>query len=133
MHRLRMAVSVLVAAGLIMGGAVGASAKQLPKSKLHIKLDAQRFDSGADVTGSALLYAVVHKVKTGLPNETLDLQVDGVDVGTTITDADGNATIDIPGVADGQHILGVIFAGDSSYRGTQKQHGFCVGTNCNKS
>jgi len=132
MHRLRMAVSVLIAAGLIMGGAVGAGAKQLPKSKLQIKLDAQRFQSGADVTGSAYLYAVSHKVKTGLPNELLDLQVDGVDVGTTTTDSNGNAVIDIPGVADGQHILGVIFAGDSNYRGTSKQHGFCVGKNCKK-
>ena len=130
MHRVRMAVSVLVAAGLIVGGAVGsAGAKQLTKSKLHIKV-AQRFQSGADVTGTAYLYSVVHKVKQGLPNESLDLQVDGVDVGTTTTDADGKAAIDVAGVADGQHILAVIFAGDANYRGTHKQQGFCVGKNC---
>ena len=132
MRATRIIASLMLASVLVVGGVAGpAMAKKLQKPKITIKLDAQRFDSGSDVTGTTRLWVKDHKVKVGVPNEVLGLQVDGVDVGTTTTDADGYAAIVISGVADGQHILNVVFAGDGSYRAADKQHGFCVGTNCN--
>jgi hypothetical protein len=63
----------------------------------------------------------------GVAGAVLDVQVDGSDVAQVTTDGDGNAPFDIAGVADGEHVLTVVFDGDGGHRATQKDRDFSVG------
>jgi hypothetical protein len=128
--RLRSVGVTMLAAAMVLGAfTVSASASvgsdQLHKPKMRISMASEIFESGSDVTGSVNLSS---KHKGGpLAGAVLDVQVDGSDVAQVTTDGDGNAPFDIAGVADGEHVLTVIFGGDEGHRATQKDRDFSVG------
>ena len=70
---------------------------------------------GQTVTLSANLSN--EQTSAAIAGETLDFQVDGVDLGTATTDGSGNASVSyaIGEIGAGGHTIAVYFAGDSSY------------------
>lgn len=121
-----LAITVL-AAGLVLGAvAAPAIARTGPKTKVKISLEGD-VPSGADLTGSILLVSKDGRDRTPIVEATLALQVDGTDAGTVVTDDNGVALVDIPGIADGDHVLTVVFAGDDQHNPISRDRDFSVG------
>jgi hypothetical protein len=119
-------------AGLVVVGATAAagSAHDMQNTKMRFKLDAQEVTVGDDVTGTVQLFSKGHHHGHGgwtpMPDVTLQVKVDGQDVGTVVTDAAGTATVAYTTDAEGDHVMKVAYAGDETHRRRQRAQGFTV-------
>lgn len=93
---------------------------------MRFKLDDHQWDSGATVTGTASLRSGRGR---GEPVEgaTLRVLVDGEDVGTATTDAEGKAAISWGPATDGGHVMRVVYDGDDTHKRAKRAQGFQVG------
>lgn len=118
---------------VVLGMAVGlalvvapALAKSAPVTKMKFKLDAHELTAGADVTGSVDVFTRTGNMWAAFPAATLSLRVDGVEVGTFLTDAAGHADVLCVGALEGDHVMKVFFAGDDLHKKAQRAQGFIV-------
>lgn len=109
------------------GGGNGKGSGKLLKTKMKFKLDSHQWDTGAGVTGKVLLLARDGKKFAPLAGAELTVKVDGEEVGTLTTDADGKAFPVWAVATDGGHVMRVVYAGDETHRGAKRAQGFHVG------
>jgi hypothetical protein len=115
-------VGVLVATSL----ALPAGAKSKPVTKIKFKLDSHEMVVGDDVTGTVKVCTHTGHPWDPFPGATLSVRVDGDEVGTVVTDANGEADIVYAGATEGDHVMKVVFAGDDTHKRAQRAQGFTV-------
>ena len=129
---LKRTISVAAACALVLAVAIAPSLAKKPTgkaatSKLTFKLDDHSVATGEDVTGTVKLTTTKGKKATPIADAPLSVQVDGVEVASLTTDESGEATVTLSGVADGEHVAKVIYAGDATHKKAQRAQGFTVG------
>lgn len=130
---LALVVGALMAPALAKKGRGGPSESRgkgsgkLLKTKMKFKLDSHQWDSGAEVTGKVLLMARDGKKFAPFEGAALTVYVDGEEVGTLTTDAEGNAFPNWGPATDGGHVMRVVYEGDETHRRAKRAQGFNVG------
>jgi fibronectin type 3 domain-containing protein len=114
---------VAIGLGLIATPAV---AKPAPVTKIAFKLDAHEVAAGSDVTGRVDVLTRSGNTWAALGVASLSLRVDGVEVGTLVTDVDGHADVVYAGALEGDHVMKVVFTGDTLHKRAQRAQGFSV-------
>jgi len=130
--RIRLIIIAVTAAVLALGGI--ASAKQdaahgnkpPPVTKMKFKLDDHHVTLGTPVTGSVHVWSRDQHHWVALPDAALSLTVDGTEVATLTTDAEGTALVSYDAAAEGGHVMKVWFAGDDLHKRAMRAQGFEV-------
>lgn len=115
-------VGVLVATTL----AAPAAAKAKPATKIKFKLDSHEVVVGTDVTGTVKMWTHTGHPWAPFPGATLSVRVDGDEVGSIVTDANGEADVVYAATTEGDHVMKVVFAGDDTHKRAQRAQGFTV-------
>jgi len=131
--RILVPAAAIAVVALVSMLSVGASAtpstthgsKLAPVTKIAFKLDSHSVVEGAAVTGSVLVRTRSGHQWVGLASASLSLRVDGVEVATLATDANGAASVSYVGVV-GDHVMKVVFTGDELHKRAQRAQGFEV-------
>ena len=119
--------AVIVAAGLLAGAAGSASAHPgKANTKMRFRLDAHHMVVGDPVTGPVHLATREDHHWVPLANASLSVRLDGTEVGTLTTDANGDATVSLIADSEGDHVVKVVYAGDDTHRKRQRAQGFEV-------
>ena len=129
-----LAVGVLIlSAGLLFATATGAAAarpdtahgKKPPAvSFMRFHLDTHVVVVGDPVTGTARLLSRSGKTWMPVEGAALSVRLDGTEVGTVTTDADGRAAVSITTDTAGDHVAKVFYAGDDSHKAAHRAQGF---------
>jgi hypothetical protein len=91
----------------------------------HVAVDPISGNTGDNVTLTAELIETDNTAY--LPNETVDFSVNGIDLGTAVTDENGKASMAIAITEDaGKYPIIVTFAGDSNYTTSQGNNDLTV-------
>jgi plastocyanin len=117
----------LVAGMLLVGVVTGtATAKKAhpATSKMKFKLDSHSVVVGDQVTGTVHLWTRSGHHWEPLAGTGLSVRLDGTDVATASTDADGTASISLTADSAGDHLIKVVYAGDDTHRKAQRAQGF---------
>jgi hypothetical protein len=115
-------VGVLVAASL----ALPAAAKSKPATKIKFKLDSHQVVVGDDVTGTVKVWTHTGHPWAPFPDATLSVRVDGEEVGSIVTDANGVAQVAYEATTEGDHVIRVVFLGDEVHKRARRAQGFTV-------
>lgn len=125
MRKLALVLGAIALLALTLAGT--AQAKQPPVSKLTFKLHGHHeMVMGETVSLTVLVQSRSERRWAAVPDATVLIRVDGVEVTTAVTDADGKATFDYSPAAEGEHVMKAVFAGDESHKRAQRAQGFTV-------
>jgi hypothetical protein len=103
-----------------------ASAKQPPVTKMTFKLVSHQLLVGDAVDVTVHVLARSGHAWVGVAGATVVITVDGLEVGTGITDDTGTAVVAWVASAEGDHVMKVLFAGDELHKRAQRAQGFTV-------
>ena len=117
-----VALGVCLSVGLF---ATNAIAKPAPVTKIRFKLDDHNVPPGSPVTSDVLVRTRSNHEWVPFANALLSVRVDGTQVLTVTTDANGEAAISYAAAAGG-HVMKVVFAGDATHKRAQRAQGFAV-------
>ena len=117
-----VALGVCLSVGLF---ATNAIAKPAPVTKISFKLDDHNVPPGSPVTSDVLVRTRSNHEWVPFANALLSVRVDGTQVLTVTTDANGKAAISYVAAAGG-HVMKVVFAGDATHKRAQRAQGFAV-------
>ena len=115
-------VGLVLCVGFVSTSAV---AKPAPVTKIRFKLDDHNVPPGAAVTGSILVRTRSNHEWVPFAFAPLSIRVDGTEVFTLVTDAQGQATTSYVAPAGG-HVMRVVFAGDATHKRARRAQGFAV-------
>ena len=104
----------------------GAGASGHGPTKIDFKLRPNQVPQWGDLTATLTFTTHDKNHWVPLPGAEFIVRVDGVDVGTGITDASGQALLDYVGDTLGGHIKKVVFPGDGVHKKAQRAQGFLV-------
>src|SRR2546430_7902715 len=120
--------AVLLAAGLMVGVAGAASAHpsktKVANTHMTFHLVDHQVTVGDTVTGPVHLSTKSGGHWAPFAGAELSVRVDGTEVATLTTDADGNATVSYTAASEGDHVIRVVYAGDDTHRKRQRAQGF---------
>jgi predicted phage tail protein len=122
----RMAAALVAGFLLTAVFALPAAAKSAPVTKITFKLDSHQVAAGDDVTSAVFVQTRSGNQWVAFPGAVLTIKVDGLDVGTTTSAADGLAPVSYTAVEAGDHVMKVVFAGDDTHKKAQRAQGFEV-------
>lgn len=125
MSRRWLSATVGVAVGLALVAAPAAAASA-PVTKITLGLYANEVPAGTDLVAGVQVTTRSDKDWTGLPGASIVVSVDGVDLGTVVTDGTGEAEFSYPMTVIGEHTVKVTFEGDAAHKKAQRAHGFTV-------
>ena len=117
-----VALGICLSVGLF---ATNAIAKPAPVTKIHFKLDDHNVPPGSPVTSDVLVRTRSNHEWVPFASALLSVRVDGTQVLTVTTDANGEAAISYVAAAGG-HVMKVVFAGDATHKRAQRAQGFAV-------
>ncbi|HEX9377589.1 MAG TPA: Ig-like domain-containing protein [Actinomycetota bacterium] len=131
----RFAVAVFAASLLLGAMSVEAFAeptapnphKPPAVTTMRFKLDAHQVAVGEAVTGSVRLFQHHGHTWTPVADASLSVRLDGTEVGTATTDADGRANVSATADTAGDHVVKVVYAGDDSHKRCWRAQGFEAG------
>ena len=135
MIRKLIAVATVATLGLTVFAA-SAAAKPGPTTKIRFKLDTHSVEVGEAVTGTVLVWT--HRGHpagghmgggspwTPLEGAVLSVRVDGAEVATVTTDADGLALVSYVADTEGGHVMKVFYDGDDTHTRARRAQGFQV-------
>lgn len=95
-------------------------------TKIDFHLDDHSVAPGEAVTGTAAVTSRDGKDWVALPGATLDVTLDGVSVGSLVTDAAGLASVSVSTADLGEHVVKVAYAGSGTTKKAQRAQGFEV-------
>jgi predicted phage tail protein len=102
-----------------------AVAKPAPVTKITFKLSDHNVPPGAAVTGSVLVRTRSNHEWVPFVGAPLSVRVDGTEVLTLVTDAEGRATVSYVAL-EGGHVMRVVFVGDATHKRARRAQGFAV-------
>ena len=109
-------------------GPRGPKGTKLLPTRLAFQLDSHHVATGETVTGTARLVTKGDDHQPApLAGAELKVFVDRTEVDSVTTDADGAAVISAASLADGGHVIRVVYAGDDTHRGAKRAQGVHVG------
>ena len=117
------AVGVVATLALFMGPAAATSE---PVTKITFTLDAPSVPAGTDITGLVSVTTGSGKAEKPFVGATLTVSIDGVTVGSTVTNGAGVAAVIASATAPGGHTIRVCFAGDADHKKAHKDLWFVV-------
>jgi predicted phage tail protein len=122
----RNLVVVWLAATLCIGiFATAAAAKPAPVTKIRFHLADHNVPPGSAVTSTVLVRTRSGHAWVPFAGAPLSVRVDGTQVLTVTTGANGEAPISYV-AATGDHVMKVVFAGDATHKRAQRAQGFSV-------
>jgi hypothetical protein len=122
----RLVVTVLGAA-LGMAFIISPATAGSTVTKMRFELGDHEVAAGSSLSGSVSLWAKSASSWMPVGGAALSVVVDGTEVGTLTTDEDGFALVSWPAsVAEGGHVMKVVYAGDGVYSRAQRAQGFSV-------
>ena len=95
-------------------------------TKITFKLRPNQIPQGGTLTSTLTFASHTGHVWTPLPDAAFVVTVDGVEVGSGITDVNGQAVLTYVGADIGSHVMKVLYAGDLTHKGAQRAQGFTV-------
>ena len=120
--------AAMLAAGLMVGvaGAASAhpSAAKVANTHMTFHLVDHQVTVGDPVTGPVHLGTKSGAHWVPFAGAALSVRVDGTEVATLTTDADGNATVSYSAATEGDHVVRVVYAGDGTHHHRQRAQGF---------
>jgi hypothetical protein len=124
--RLRRTLVLILGVVLCVGSlSTIAFAKPAPVTKITFKLDDHNVPPSAAVTGSVLVRTRSNHEWTPFAGAPVSVLVDGTEVLTLVTDADGRATVSYA-AAEGGHVIRAVFVGDDTHKRARRAQGFAV-------
>lgn len=117
-----LALGAMLSVGLLAGTA---GAKPAPVTKIKFKIDDHNVPPGSAVTGSVLVRTRDRREWVPFAGAPLTVKVDGTQVLSLTTDANGMAEISYV-AASGEHVMRVVFAGDATHKRARRAQGFAV-------
>jgi hypothetical protein len=122
----RLAAAVVVAALGMAVFTVSATAGSAV-TRMKFELGGHEVAAGASLSGSVSVWAKDGSSWSPLVGANLKMVVDGTEVGTLTTDGNGWALISWPAaVAEGGHVMKIVFDGDAANSKAQRAQGFQV-------
>jgi predicted phage tail protein len=115
-------LGVVLSVGFVSTSAV---AKPAPVTKITFKLSDHNVPPGGAVTGSILVRARTNHEWTPFTGAPFSVRVDGTEVLTLVTGADGRATVSYVAPVGG-HVMRVVFVGDDAHKRARRSQGFAV-------
>jgi hypothetical protein len=97
-------------------------------TKIDFRLDDHSVAPGEVATGTATVSSRSGKEWVALPGAVLDVTLDGVSVGTVVTDVSGVAAVVVSSADVGEHVVKVAYAGNETTKKAQRAQGFEVTT-----
>lgn len=116
------ALGAALGLALVASPAVGAP-EQVTRMDLEL---GDEVPSGSNLEGSVQVWTRSGNEWVGFVGATLSVVVDGVQVGTVVTDQDGLAALSYTTGEPGNHVMKVVFAGDGLHKKAQRAEGFTV-------
>ena len=95
-------------------------------TKINFKLRPNQVPEWGDLMATLTFSTHEKNTWAPFPNAEFVVRVDGVDVGTGITDVNGQASIDYVASSLGDHVMKVVFQGDGVHKKAQRAQGFSV-------
>jgi fibronectin type III domain protein len=120
---LTTAVGVIATVALYMAPAAATSE---PVTKIHLKLDSSSVPAGSDVSGLVEVTTGSGKAEVPFAGAALTVWIDGVQVGSAVTNGAGVAAVGYPMTARGPHTIRVAFEGDANHKKAHKEREFVV-------
>ena len=117
-----LVLGVVLSVGFISTSAI---AKPVPVTKITFKLSDHNVPPGAAVTGSILVRTRGNHEWVPFAGAPVSVRVDGTQVLTLITGADGRATVSYM-ASEGGHVMRVVFLGDGTHKRAWRTQGFAV-------
>jgi hypothetical protein len=122
----RLAAAVVVAALGMAVFTVSATAGSAV-TRMKFELGGHEVAAGASLSGSVSVWAKDGSSWSPLVGANLKMVVDGTEVGTLTSDGNGWAPISWPAaVAEGGHVMKIVFDGDAANSKAQRAQGFQV-------
>jgi uncharacterized protein (DUF58 family) len=115
-------LGVVLSVGFLSTNAI---AKPAPVTKITFKLSDHNVPPGAAVTGSILVRTRSNHEWVPFAGAPLSVRVDGTEVLTLVTGADGRATVSYV-APEGGHVMRVVFLGDDTHKRARRSQGFAV-------
>ena len=124
--RLRRTLVLVLGVVLCVGFvSTSAFAKPAPVTKITFKLDDHNVPPGAAVTSAVLVRTRSNHEWVPFAGAPLSIRLDGTEVLTLVTDAEGRATLSYV-APEGGHVMRVVFAGDETHKRARRSQGFAV-------
>jgi hypothetical protein len=120
---LTAAVGVIATVALYMAPAAATSE---PVTKIEVKLDSSSVPAGSDVSGLVEVTTGSGKAEGPFSGAALTVSIDGVAVGTAVTNGAGMASFAYTMTARGPHTIRIAFAGDAKHKKAHKDRPFVV-------
>lgn len=117
------AVGVVATLALFMGPAAATSE---PVTKITFTLEPSSVPAGSDVTGLVTVTTGSGKAEKPFGGATLSVWVDGVQVGSAVTNPAGVASVSQTATVPGMHSMRVMFAGDALHKKAHRDETFVV-------
>ncbi len=95
-------------------------------TKITFKLRPNQIPQGGTLTSTLTFASHTGHVWTPLPDAAFVVTVDGVEVGSGITDVNGQAVLTYVGADIGGYVMKVLYAGDAMHKRAQRAQGFTV-------
>lgn len=95
-------------------------------TKITFKLRPNQIPQGGTLTSTLTFASHTGHVWTPLPDAAFVVTVDGVEVGSGITDVNGQAVLTYVGADVGGYVMKVLYAGDAMHKRAQRAQGFTV-------
>jgi hypothetical protein len=125
MFRRLVAAAVVAALGMAVFTVSATAGSAVTKMKFE--LGGHEVAAGAPLSGSVSVWARDGSSWSPLVGASLSVTVDGTVVGTLTTDVNGWAPISWPAaVAEGGHVMKIVFGGDAASSKSQRAQGFQV-------
>ena len=115
-------LGIVLSVGFVSTNAI---AKPAPVTKITFKLSDHNVPPGAAVTGSILIRSRSNHEWVPFAGASLSVRVDGTELLTLVTGADGRATVSYVAPAGG-HVMRVVFLGDDAHKRARRAQGFAV-------
>jgi hypothetical protein len=117
-----LVLGIVLSVGFVSTSAI---AKPAPVTKITFKLSDHNVPPGAAVTGSILIRTRSNHEWVPFAGASLSVRVDGTEVLTLVSGADGRATVSYIAPAGG-HVMRVVFLGDDAHKRARRAQGFAV-------
>ena len=104
----------------------GNGKKPPPVTKIRFFLDDHSVAVGESLTSDVRVMTRVKNAWDPIEGASLVVRVDGADVSTLTTDADGRAALSVPATEEGGHVMRVVFLGDDLHKRAWRAQGFEV-------
>lgn len=122
----KLVVVAAVAALGLSSFATAAGAKPGPTTKIRFKLDTHQVEVGDTLTGTVRVWTKGGHPWMPFEGAVLSVRVDGTEVATVTTDADGFGLVSYVADTEGGHVMKVFFEGDDTHKRARRAQGFQV-------